>query len=95
VSSILERLRAYAAANPTDVAVISDAVLQGAEIDAYRELAQLTMRWRRRQDAARRRLRAEAKATVYAAISRTIRDMPAPALGHEPFPLVRRIERHP
>lgn len=95
MSAILERLRAYAAANPTDVAVIAEGVRQAAELDAYRELSQLSLRWRRRQDAARRRLRAESKATVHAALSRTIRGMPAPRLEEEPFPLVRRIGHHP
>lgn len=88
--STLERLRAYAASHPTDVAVVSETVRQTAEIEAYAALAQLSLRWRRRQDGERRRLRAESRATVYAALSRTIRGMPTPKLDHEPFPLVNR-----
>lgn len=86
--SNLERLRAYAAAHPTDVQFVSEAVRQHAEIEAYAALAHLAMRWRRRQDAERRRLRAESQATVYAALARTLQGMSAPRFDHEPFPLV-------
>lgn len=90
MSALLERLRAYAAANPTDVAVVTETVRAAAELDAYRELSQLAMRWRRRNDAEKRRARAEAKATVHAMLVRTLRGMQAPSLDHEPFPLVNR-----
>jgi hypothetical protein len=90
VSALLERLRAYAAANPTDVAVVAETVRQGAEIAAYEALAELSGRWRRRQDAECRRARAEAKSTVHALLVRTLRGVQAPTLDHEPFPLVNR-----
>jgi hypothetical protein len=93
--SLLDRLRAYAAANPTDVAVVSGAVRDGAEIEAYAALAQLSRRWRLRQDAERRRLRAQSRATVHAAAARTLRGLPAPRLDHEPFPLVNRWPLRP
>lgn len=95
MSALLSRLRAYAAANPTDVAVIAETVRQGAELDAYRELAQLSRRWRLRNDAAKRVARSECRATVHALMVRTLRGgMRAPVFEEEPFPLVRRLADH-
>lgn len=91
MSALLDRLRAYAAANPTDVQTVHGVIQDNAELEAMRALDALALKWRRRQDAERRRLRAESKATVYAALSRTIRGMPAPQIEEEPFLLQRRI----
>ena len=91
MSALLERLRQYARLNPTDVATVRETVRAGAELDAMRELDALALKWRRRQDAERRRLRAESKATVHALLTRTLRGFTAPQLEEEPFLLQRRI----
>jgi putative component of toxin-antitoxin plasmid stabilization module len=52
--TVLERLRAYAAAHPGDVAVVAETVRQNAELDAYAELGELATTWKRRRDAAER-----------------------------------------
>jgi hypothetical protein len=52
--SNLEKLRAYAAAHPTDVQFVSEGIRRIAETEAYQALAQLSAKWRKRQDAARR-----------------------------------------
>jgi hypothetical protein len=89
---LLSRLRAYAAANPTDVSVVAETARQGAELDAYRELAVISRRWRLRNDAAKRVARAECRATVHALMVRTLRGgMRAPVLEEEPFLLARRL----
>lgn len=90
MTELLARLRAYAAANPTDVQTIACGTRDMAEIEAYRELARLSARWRRRQNAERRVLRAASALPVYAALNRTIQGMPTPQLDHDPFPLVNR-----
>lgn len=91
MSALLDRLRAYAAANPTDVAVVRETVRANAEIEAMWALETLSNKWRRRQDAARRRLRVESKATVHALLTRTLRGIQAPVLEEEPFLLQRSI----
>ena len=93
MSALLERLRAYARLNPTDVATVRETVRAGAELGAMRELDALALKWCRRQNAERRRLRAESKATVHALLVRTIRGMQVPQFDEEPFLLQRRITR--
>ncbi len=91
MSALLERLRAYAAANPTDCKVVHGVIQDNAELEAMRAAGELANKWRRRQDADRRRLRAESKATVHALVIRTLRGVQAPRFEEEPFPLQRRI----
>lgn len=93
MNDLLQRLRAYAAANPTDVAVVRGVIQDNAELEALRELDQLALKWRRRQDAEKRKLRAESRATVHALLVRTLRGVQAPRLEEreQPFLLQRRI----
>lgn len=91
MSALLDRLRAYAAANPTDVQTVHGVIQDNAELEAMAALNELSNKWRRRQDAERRRLRAESQATVRALLVRTLRGIPAPHTGEEPFLLQRRI----
>lgn len=102
--TVLERLRAYAAAHPSDVAVIAEGARQDAEIEAYRALAELTRKWRRRNSGTRL-TRALARAAVNAALDKemggsgdprrpwsqtqTVVGMPRTVLDEEPFPLTR------
>lgn len=51
---MLERLRAHVAANPGDVAVVTETLQQNAELDAYAELSKLTTTWKRRRTEAER-----------------------------------------
>ncbi len=51
----LARLRAYAAANPTDVQTVSYTVRDMAELEAYRALAALATTWRQKLPTAARR----------------------------------------
>lgn len=89
--SLLDSLRAYAAANPTDVHTVHGVIQDNAELEAMQALDRLALKWRRRQDAERRRLRAECKATVHTALVRTLRGVQAPSLEEQPFLLQRRI----
>lgn len=51
----LARLRAYAAANPTDVQTVAYTVRDMAELEAYRALAALATTWRKKLPTAARR----------------------------------------
>ncbi len=91
MSDLLQRLRAYAAANPTDVKVIAETIQPAAELDAYEALARLSSKWRKRASAA-----ADGQAIIdytERAVRRcqTLRGLQAPTLDHEPFPLTRRV----
>lgn len=70
--SVLERLRAYAAANPTDVQFVSEAVRQNAEIEAYRELSLLSRKWRRQNDTNRKLARLSSRDLVDSLLSREL-----------------------
>ncbi len=80
MSDLLQRLRAYAAANPTDVKVIAETIHHAAELEAYEALARLSAKWRKRNAPASIPMR-----------NRTLRGFRAPSLDHEPFPLTRRV----
>lgn len=51
----LARLRAYAAANPTDVQTVAYTIRDMAELEAYRALAALAATWRKKLPTAARR----------------------------------------
>lgn len=51
----LARLRAYAAANPTDVQTVAYTIRDMAEMEAYRALAALATAWRKKLPTAARR----------------------------------------
>lgn len=78
MSALLDRLRQYAAANPTDCLTVAMTVRENAELEAYRELGMLALKWRRRNDAERRR--------------RMVR-LAVPLQHEEPFQLTRRAAR--
>lgn len=81
----LARLRAYAAAHPTDVQVVRETIQWDAEMVAYRQLSALARRWRARARKERCANEAESRAIVNALLSRTLRGMQAPAHLREPY----------
>jgi hypothetical protein len=77
--SVLESLRAYAAAHPTDVKVVVETIQMQAELEAYAAQAQLRRKW------AQRNTPAPARRSV------TQRGLQASVPVEVPFLLTRRV----